>query len=76
MQKNMPVAWLKSLSEMIEKFVKKHACNAIFRKAVFWHARSCVWYCQKQYLACRKAVSCTTMQTDEADGTVCADVSG
>ena len=30
MQKNMPVAWLKSLSEMIEKFVKKQACNAIF----------------------------------------------
>ena len=30
MQKNMSVAWLKSLSEMIEKFVKKHACKAIF----------------------------------------------
>ena len=48
----MSVAWLKSLSEMIEKFVKKHACNAIFRKAVLGHARSCVLYCQKQSFAC------------------------
>ena len=48
----MPVVWLKSLSEMIEKFVKKHACNAIFRKAAFGHARHSVWYYKKQFLAC------------------------
>jgi hypothetical protein len=29
-QENMSVAWLKSLTEMIEKFVKKHGRKAVF----------------------------------------------